>query len=316
MTKEAKLGLLLGLVFIIAIAVVLRGVHQQTHQIWQESEAIVQDSPPAEINGLSGSMTLTVPLDKLSNNDEKPAAEQQSAAPAGSAGTVEAKNDQPASSAADNPAVSVVTVSSSAQSAANKPIFVMDLPTTVKPASEQAVTPEDGKVQRALDKITTPVDRGQSPMIASAATLQQKAQTYVVKKGDNLSEIACKVYGPAEGNRWVNIKRIYDSNRQVLTSMNDIREGQTIKIPALPSASPAAAVRTEAASVQTPASDKTMVKEKTIKSAYVVQQGDTLWAIAEKFLGDGSRFSEIARLNASRLSDEDNLKPGMSLILP
>lgn len=315
MTKEAKLGLLLGLVFIIAIAVVLRGVHQQTRQIWQESEAIVQNSPPSEINGLSGSMTLTVPLDKLSNNDEKSAPEKQQTATPGPAGTAEAKNDQPMAPAADNTAVPVVTVSSSAQGTASKPVFVMDLPTTVKPVSDQAVTPEDGKVQRALDKLTTPVDQNKSPIIAAAAAVQQKTQTYVVKKGDNLSEIACRVYGPVEGNRWVNIKRIYETNRGVLSSMNDIREGQTIKIPSLPGASPAAVVRTEDQHYKTQPS-KTADKEKTVKSAYVVQQGDTLWAIAEKLLGDGSRFSEIAKLNASRLSDEDSLKPGMRLILP
>jgi nucleoid-associated protein YgaU len=41
---------------------------------------------------------------------------------------------------------------------------------------------------------------------------------------------------------------------------------------------------------------------------YIVQAGDTLWAIAKRFLGDGSRYRELARRNG--ISNPDLIYPG------
>ena len=49
---------------------------------------------------------------------------------------------------------------------------------------------------------------------------------------------------------------------------------------------------------------------------YVVRDGDSLWEIASKYLGNGSRYCEITRLNTNILSDEDDLVVGMRLKLP
>ncbi|MDD5064819.1 MAG: LysM peptidoglycan-binding domain-containing protein [Phycisphaerae bacterium] len=51
-------------------------------------------------------------------------------------------------------------------------------------------------------------------------------------------------------------------------------------------------------------------------SSYVVREGDSLWQIAADQLGSGSRCSEIAELNAGVLDSEDNLFVGMNLKLP
>jgi DNA-binding SARP family transcriptional activator len=55
----------------------------------------------------------------------------------------------------------------------------------------------------------------------------------------------------------------------------------------------------------------------------VVRPGDTLWGLAEKYLGDGSRYREIAELNYSRpqpdgqrLTDAHWIRPGWRLHLP
>jgi len=58
-----------------------------------------------------------------------------------------------------------------------------------------------------------------------------------------------------------------------------------------------------------------MDKEKHGKQ-YIVREGDNLWRIAEKQLGDGSRYEEICKLNANILKDEDSLIVGMLLIVP
>lgn len=49
---------------------------------------------------------------------------------------------------------------------------------------------------------------------------------------------------------------------------------------------------------------------------HVVEKGDTLWAIAQKNLGDGSRYNEIFEANKPMLSDPDKIYPGQMLRIP
>lgn len=50
--------------------------------------------------------------------------------------------------------------------------------------------------------------------------------------------------------------------------------------------------------------------------SYTVRDGDSLWRIAAEQLGDGSRYPEIVKLNDDVLSDEDSLSIGMTLKVP
>jgi LysM repeat protein len=47
---------------------------------------------------------------------------------------------------------------------------------------------------------------------------------------------------------------------------------------------------------------------------YTVVSGDTLWAISERFYGDGNKYQEIA--NASGVSNPDLIYPGQVLTIP
>ena len=65
-----------------------------------------------------------------------------------------------------------------------------------------------------------------------------------------------------------------------------------------------------AASVQAAASTAT-------SQTYTVKSGDTLWAIAKKYLGDGSRYPEIYEANKSIIGSNPNLiKPGQTFTIP
>ena len=49
---------------------------------------------------------------------------------------------------------------------------------------------------------------------------------------------------------------------------------------------------------------------------HTVEKGDTLWAIAAKYLGAGNRYNEIFEANRPMLSDPDKIYPGQMLRIP
>ncbi len=51
-------------------------------------------------------------------------------------------------------------------------------------------------------------------------------------------------------------------------------------------------------------------------SSYTVINDDTLWKIAKKFYGDGSRWKEIYNANTSVISNPNIIKAGMNLVIP
>jgi nucleoid-associated protein YgaU len=51
-------------------------------------------------------------------------------------------------------------------------------------------------------------------------------------------------------------------------------------------------------------------------NTYTVQKGDTLWSIAQRFLGDGHRWREIIDVNPGLDPDPSKLKVGQVIVLP
>lgn len=54
----------------------------------------------------------------------------------------------------------------------------------------------------------------------------------------------------------------------------------------------------------------------TANSSYTVVSNDTLWKIATKLYGDGSRWKEIYKANTSIISNPDIIITGMNLVIP
>ena len=186
--------------------------------------------------------------------------------------------------------------------------------------------PSNGLVGKRTDESAPPIPS--NPQIPAKAnevdkpTMPTLPKRYVVAAGDNLSIIAKRFYGPEEGNRIANINRIFQANRHLLKSEDEVYEGQEILIPALsgfrgnkpdsilnhPTLEPA-----EFIGKRHLPDDGTKAKQ---GGYYVVQEDDNLWRIAAKRLGDGSRYKEIARLNVDVLKDEDYLLVGTRLKMP
>ena len=49
---------------------------------------------------------------------------------------------------------------------------------------------------------------------------------------------------------------------------------------------------------------------------YVIEPGDSLWAIASKFLGNGARYTEIFEENKEVIEDPDLIFPGQKIRIP
>ena len=49
---------------------------------------------------------------------------------------------------------------------------------------------------------------------------------------------------------------------------------------------------------------------------YVVKDGDTLWALAMKFYGNGAKYTKIADANKDQIKNPSLIRPGWKLVIP
>ena len=280
MTSDAKIGLLLGLVFIFLIAFIINGLPSFNNDKDNNELTLRIVNPQSDRVGL--------------------AAKERKA-------NFEVIN--PTNSEASKPIVSTEKASSEARvtAARNGGIrFETPLPKKPSDVKKTEVAKETKKgVKTAPNKAVLP-------------------KVYVVEEGDSLAIIAKKFYGGEEGNKAVNVSRIYEANRRNLKSADEIYVGQKLVIPLLRSS---ARDKSKIESIFSPRVFEKVEsigkrhlwveQQKEVQSKrYVVREGDSLWRIAAEKLGDGNRYREIAKLNTDILEYEDSLAVGMQLKIP
>jgi nucleoid-associated protein YgaU len=149
------------------------------------------------------------------------------------------------------------------------------------------------------------------------------APTYVVRANDSLVLIARRFYG-AQGDRlW---RRIYEANRSALSDPDRLRPGQELVIPGV-EASPALAsvpapegevVRTvtagELADMLGNRSDLVEAPS-PLPATYTVREGDTFYGIAERLYGN-ARYAPLLHLkNKHLVPDATKLRAGQRIVL-
>ena len=302
MTKEAKIGLLLGLGFIIAIAVVLRDVHKAGDEDLVKTLVAEQDSVTNDDE--IGDTAINKGIDNLYAENSYIENEKE-------------YELQPTEQETETLAINDNKLSESGESVR----YEMPLPDlkqlAVGPvfAKEPQSLDSDMGFENAFEKIEQP-----QPVrtIIIKPQKQPTARTYEVRKGDYLSTIAIKMYGPELGNKLVHIKGIYEANRKILRSPDSIDIGQKLVIPVLKNVPNGGFQnKTDETTTKIKESEK---KQKLQQSPeyiyYEVKSGDSLWKIAEAKLGSGAKFNEIVKLNGKLLKDKDNVFPGMKIKIP
>jgi nucleoid-associated protein YgaU len=306
MTADAKVGLLLGLVFIVLIAFLINGLPGFLNP---PSKLVVlpEDQKP--------SVVLNEQAEKAVKAMEPPTMVRVSEPPQENRADVTLKGDKPVIKEATPE------------------------PKSVEPQPKNTIVSTDKSLEpKPVDSI--PV----KPVVES--------RTYVVQPGDNLSKIAVAMYGLEQGNKLATVQAIYEANKDQMKTASDILPGKKLVIPNLapPSETSSATDAIPAKSADKPvdkATTKTAdkpaakpagksakpkpanpdpgsfeqpkkkpVSQKDAGKTYRVKSGESLWAIAEKQLGDGNRYREIISLNAQVLRKPDDVRGQMDLKLP
>ena len=105
---------------------------------------------------------------------------------------------------------------------------------------------------------------------------------------------------------------LYADDKPAWSSKTDTKEPP----PPEPEAAPEVALRLPRSRVPRPSRKLKPLRRHRPPAArtYTVVSGDTLWAIAERFYGDGSKYQVIA--DASGVSNPDLIHPGQVLTIP
>jgi len=293
MTSDAKIGLLLGLFFIFVIAFIINGLprfrsdtnsNELTTMANSDNDSYIGSNARKAQAAFSREMPLRIGTTSTDKAQESPKEE------------VKVRYTRP--------------LSDIDETAKGEPVTT----TTEEKARPRGLTPDVNKETKVnIPKHVKP----------------DLPKIYVVQDGDNLAKIAQKFYGAVRGNKTINVMRIFEANRKLLKSADDIKVGQKLVIPLINDEAGSVfsgglfekvkslggrTRSSNSASTRTPIKSRPKPPTATQIRHYIVKDGDSLWKIADKQLGDKERFREIIKLNS--LEDEDYLTVGQRLIIP
>jgi LysM repeat protein len=319
MTRETKIGLLVGLAFIIVIGILLSDHLTQSTEPQPAVLAVAGNGvrSATAVPGVTGAAnppitqvaapTNVQPANPVPTRDEltphaPPVQIVKVGAPTITTGSA---NDQQQT----NQARTEVTSSSGSDSTDSN---TTDNP-PAPPVAESNSESTGGGVANALQNAAKQhgeelVPVGGSSKTTPSTPTQTGTKQYVAVEGDSLSKIAAKVFG---SNTKANREAIIAVNPGLKSDPNKIIVGKTYNIPA--------SGGTESVATQTPAPQPapTVTTATNDKSNwYTVKEGDTLSAIAQEQCGTIGAIAAILELNKDSLKDANHVVVNMKLRLP
>jgi nucleoid-associated protein YgaU len=354
MTRETKIGLLVGLAFIIVIGILLSdhltsATEPQQAQLAQVAGNVrngvavpggaqqQQAAPPITQVAAPANVIpqQTVPTKEELAPKQPPVEIVKIGGPAATAPQPQPTNTQVAEAAkpqaTPEPPITVVDATSPT------PVKVVD-PST-NPLARVAEAFKEQLVAVGPDGLPQPARLEPQPTkpVIAAAALPPGARQYKAGPGDSVSRLAAKFLG---ADTKTNRDAILACNPTLQKNPNIIVMGRTYVIPAAPSASaaPADPAKAQAAPIITPAVETVQAPVAPIvpatpatpapapvadadadtrgESFYVVKAGDSLTKIAVEQLGSAAGVPAIVDLNKETLKGRDIIRPNMKLRMP
>jgi nucleoid-associated protein YgaU len=300
MTRETKIGLLVGLMFIIVIGVLLS---DHLTSATRPDMANLAGAGQTAFRGLQtpggGNVHLST---ELTPPDIAPSA------------TVLAPGEAPRPADAGSASVTVGARPGVSPLEVTETAIRTPFPDAASTLTLDPSTPRPGASGNPISPVPAP---GPAPDTGSLRTVGVPApvpvpapanREYKAVAGDTLSKIASRVYGR---NTKETRDLIQNANASLKSAPDRIVVGKVYVIPSLPeTAAPAPAAAPAAASATEPA-------PAAAPRYYVVKPNDNLWRIATQQCGDARAVDAIVKANSDVLkSKTQQLKVGMKLRLP
>lgn len=317
MTKETKIGLLVGMGVIILIGILISdhlsvAQRQQQAQLANGIPEIHQDMipPPPQVARDLPQAQATRRTEPMPLPDELPATVTRETLP----------TPAPAPSAATaNPGVQVAAADPKPHTIYQdvttlldeRPVAVTQPVMPSAPAAVQGYRPIPSDPGAAIPPGFEVVPAQPAPRVPGVQ--EAKAIVHYVGKEETLSDISRKYYGSA--GAW---KDIYEANRSVIPNPNLVRPGVRLVIPPKPG-TPSANVAASAGSNNTGTAIRITAERPAPAPAmktYTVKSGDTLSDIADRFTGSAANWKKVYAANKDRIKDPDRLSEGTVLQIP
>ncbi len=165
-----------------------------------------------------------------------------------------------------------------------------------------SIEPEETFSEMSIAEVIT------EETIAVLETKQEDVSLKVVHKvkpNDSLFKISRKYYG--NETEW---HKIYEANKDEMTSPNALYIGQELWIPDITLA------KKVTLSMETPIKKKQDIEMSIKTTEHTVVSGDTLYHLARKYYDDATMWHKIYEANEDTIEDESFLVKGQILIIP
>jgi len=328
MTRETKIGLLVGLAFIIVIGILL------SDHLTSSTEP-----PPAPLAGAGSSVRSGVTTPAGQGGQQVANVTPPQVQPQQQVLTRSELTQPPPSAQAQNAGPVRIDVGGPQ----NPPITRVDSPVTLADQNQSDSTNSNMPSQPEQTASTNQPDNGVNSALRNAArqhgedvvnvgTQQNSTDRstqaeqrsiasgtkYVAVDGDTLNKLAGRFMG---GNTKANRDAILAANPSMKGDPNRIFVGRTYIIPAsvgVGGAPASVGMSSSQTNSQTPAPTAPQSPAPTSENWYIVKSGDSLWRIANDQCGDPGAVAAIQELNKDRLKGEnhDIVIEGTKLRLP